>query len=137
MKNDFLIQSFGERIICLKGVGKMFYQEGFPISMAISELRNKNIEVSFLHMIEEFWENEWSWKTIEMKLRGEMEIDIDKSINVDMDELQYFYSLLEQPRRKNGGYEESRELIFKYLFSDVNPEKWFKSKTNLWSTNFI
>jgi hypothetical protein len=116
MKDDFLIQQFGERTICLKGVGKMFYQEGFPISLAVSELNKKGIEVSFLHMIEEFWNNGWSWKTIEMKLRGELEEDIDKSLQIDFDYLKTFYNCLEQPTRTNGGYEESREMIFQYLF---------------------
>ena len=116
MKDEFLIETFGERKICLKGIGKMFYQEGFPISIAVSELKKKGIDVSFLHIIEEFWNNGWSWKTIEMKLRGEIEEDIDKALQIDMDYLQSFYACLEQPRRKNGGYEESREMIFQYLF---------------------
>lgn len=114
--NNFLIETFNDRTICLKGVGKMFYQEGFPISMAVFELKKKGIEVSFLHMIEEFWDNGWSWKTIEMKLRGELEEDIDKAIQIDMDYLKSFYDCLEQPKRSNGGYEESREMIFQYLF---------------------
>ena len=94
----------------------MFYQEGFPISIAVSEFKKKGIEVSLLHIIEEFWNNGWSWKTVEMKLRGELEEDIDKSLVIDFDYLQNFYNCLEQPRRKNGGYEESREMIFQYLF---------------------
>ena len=122
MKDDFLIQNFGGRVICLKGVGKMFYQEGFPISIAVSEFKKKGIEVSFLHMIEEFWDNGWSWKTIEMKLRCELEEDIDKALQIDMDYLMSFYACLEQPRRKNGGYEESREMIFQYLFGSSTDE---------------
>lgn len=112
----FLIQKFGDRTICIKGVGKMFYQHGFPISMSVSEFEKRGIEISFLHVIEEFWENGWSWKTIEMKLKGELEEDITKILKIDFDYLKNFYDCLEQPRRSNGGYEESREIIFKYLF---------------------
>jgi hypothetical protein len=36
MNKDFKIEVFGDRWICLKGVGKLFYQEGFPISMAVT-----------------------------------------------------------------------------------------------------
>lgn len=43
-----------------------------------------------------------------------------------MDYLKSFYDCLEQPRRNNGGYEESREMIFNYLFSSINPSLWFK-----------
>ena len=132
MKDNFLIQNFGGRVICLKGIGKMFYQEGFPISIAVLEFKKKGIEVSLLHIIEEFWDNGWSWKTIEMKLRGELEEDIDKSLVIDFDYLQKFYNCLEQPRRKNGGYEESRKMIFHYLFGlPTNEVRNGKSKEPL------
>lgn len=114
---EIICNKFGKRVICTKGIGKIFYQEGLPLSIAISELRKKNIEVSMLHVVEEFWENDWSWKTIRAKLKGEMDIDIDKSMNIDFNKLKHFYDCLEQPRRSNGGYEESREIIFKYLFN--------------------
>lgn len=122
MKNDFLIKKFGKRTICLKGIGKMFYQEGFPISIAVSEFKKKDIEVSFLHIIEEFWDNGWSWKTIEMKLKGEIEEDIDNSLRIDMDYLKSFYNYLEQPQRMIDGYEKSREMIFQYLFDSSSDD---------------
>ena len=130
--NDFRIESFDNKTICIGGIGKMFYQHGFPISVSVSELKKKNIEVSFLHVINEFWNNGWSWKTIEAKLNGEMEVDIDKSLVLDMDYLKSFYDCLEQPKRKNGGYEESREMIYQYLFNEKSSEPknsigWFKS----------
>lgn len=138
MNKDFKIEVFGDRWICLKGVGKLFYQEGFPISMASAELKKRNIEISFLHMIEEFWDNGWSWKTIEIKLRGELEEDIDKSLDFDFEYLKNFYDCLEQPQRSNGGYEKSREMIFQYLFRtttedarsgrNINPIIWAESR---------
>lgn len=101
--------------LCVGGVGKLFYEFGFPLSMAISYLKSENVQVSPLHLIDEFWNNGWSWKTIEMKLRGELSDDIDKSMNLDFDYLETFYNLLEQPKRKEGGYEESREMIRQYI----------------------
>lgn len=115
-KNDFLIDEINGRWVALKGIGKMFYQDGFPISMAVSELKKDNIEVSFFHLVEEFWNNGWSWETIEKKLKGELADDIDKSLEIDFNKLGTFYGCLEQPYRKNGGYEKSREMIFEYLF---------------------
>lgn len=130
MKEGFKIGYFGNRIICYGGVGRFFYQDGIPISLTVSEFEKLGIEVSFFHVIEEFWENGWSWKTIEMKLRGEIDEDIDKILTLDFDELKIFYDRLEQPRRKNGGYEESREMIFKFLFGVSTDEVRKGRKSN-------
>jgi len=132
MALEYLIKKIGNREICVRGIGKMFYQDGFPLSISASELKKKGIEISYLHIIDEFWGNGWSWKTIESKLLGELNDDIDKSLNIDIDSLKYFYSLLEQPKRSNGGYEESRDLIFQYLFGLPSSEviKGYKSIIN-------
>lgn len=116
------VEEIGNRKIAIGGVGKMFYQDGYPISIAVSELKKQGIEVSFLHMIEEFWNNGWSWKTIEMKLRGELSDDIEGVIKLDFAYLNNFYNCLEQPRRSNGGYEESREMIYQYLFCETSKD---------------
>lgn len=117
MERILLINQFGDRTICLKGVGKLFYQYGLPISVSIQKLKEQNIEISYIHMIEEFWDNGWSWQTIESKLKEEIQQDIDKVIDLDFNYLKAFYDCLEQPKRSNGGYEESREIIFQYLFN--------------------
>jgi len=43
--------------------------------------------------------------------------------------LKYFYDCLEQPKRSNGGYEESRELIFEYLYGYSSSEAIDKIKS--------
>lgn len=106
MQKDFLIQKFGERRICLKGVGKMFYQEGFPISMAVSELNKQGIEVSILHVADECLKNGWSAKTTFNKLKADFEDDIDGN-TYDLDLLEKFCWF---------DYESQREMIFQYLF---------------------
>lgn len=115
------VEQFGDRWICIEGVGKMFYQDGFPLGLSVSRLKEKGIETSMFHVIEELWGNGWSWKTIEMKLRGEMEDD-DNELKLDINSLMEFYACLEQPMRANGGYEKSREMIFQYLFGHSSKE---------------
>jgi hypothetical protein len=105
----------GDRRIVVKGVGKMFYQDGYPLSMSVMELGKRGIEVSLLHVVDELWGNGWSWQTIERKLQGELDEDIDKNLKVDFDYLNTFYRCIDYGRSK-GGYEQSREMIFQYLF---------------------
>ena len=64
--------NIGNRVICIAGVAKLFYEGGFPISMSVKELSKEGIEVSFLHLVNELWDNNWSWKAIESKLKGEL-----------------------------------------------------------------
>ena len=117
MHNDLRIEDFQGRLICIGGVGKMFYQEGFPISMAVSELKKLNVEVSILHAADECLKNGWSAKTTFRKLKADFEEDIDNSSkDIDWCELELFCSLSNDPIWSNGGYETQREMIFKYLF---------------------
>lgn len=123
------ITQIDKRKIVIGGIGKMLYQDGFPLSMAVSELKGKGLEISCLHMVEEFWDNGWSWQTIERKLRGEIEDCIaGEKIDIDFVQLELFYRCLDQPRRSNGGYEESREIIFQYLFCEKSSDVIAKFK---------
>lgn len=113
------VYKIGDRKICLKGVGKLFYQEGFPISMAISELAQKEIDVSMYHVVDECMNNGWSAKTTINKLKGELDLDIDGSMkNIDWECLEHYINIGEQPYYgKEGGYEQQCEMKFQYLFS--------------------
>ena len=112
--------------ICIKGVGKLFYESGFPISITVSELKKKNIEVSILHVADECLKNGWSAKTTFNKLKTDFEEDIEKN--------EYDLQLLE--KFCNSTYEEQRELIFQSLFEtttnnvrnkiNIEPLKWLK-----------
>lgn len=46
----------------------MFYQDGFPIVMAIERFKRAGIGVNLMAIISELWENGWSDKTIKNKL---------------------------------------------------------------------
>lgn len=128
MNKDFLIEKIGDRTICLKGIGKMFFQEGFPISMAVSVLKKKGIEVSIIHVADECLKNGWSPKTTFNKLKVDFEDDTENN-TYDLKLLKTFC---------NSSYDEQRELIFQYLFNtstdDVRnnknntPLNWLKSK---------
>lgn len=125
---DFLIEKFGDRYICIKGVGKMFYENGLPISISISELKKKNIEVSIFHIADECLKNGWSAKTTYNKIKSDLEDDIENNT--------YDYDILKKFCFSE--YEDQREIIFKYLFGiptdDVRknisqePIKWLSDK---------
>ena len=100
MNNDIVIQKFGERNIAIKGIGKMFFQEGFPISMAVIELQKKGVEVSILHVADECLKNGWSAETTVRKLTDDFQ---DSQEVLDKDLLYKFcYNT----------YEGQREMIF-------------------------
>ena len=107
MKGEIRVEDFNGRKIAIKGIGKLFYQDGFPISMAISELKNKGIEVSMLHVADECLKNGWSPKTTINKLKADFEDDIDRN-EIDVELLEKFC---------HAEYEDQREMIFNYLFS--------------------
>ena len=110
MNNDIVIQKFGERNIAIKGIGKMFFQEGFPISMAVIELQKKGVEVSILHVADECLKNGWSAETTVRKLTDDFQ---DSQEVLDKDLLSRFcYNT----------YEGQREMIFQYLFGYPSQE---------------
>lgn len=123
MKYYYEIVSIGNRTIVIKGVARSFYEGGFPISISMEEFSKRGIEVSLLHLAEQCWENGWSTETILKKLKGECDLDINKVMGaIHWETLEKFCNCLEQPKRANGGYEESREMIFQYLFGMASNE---------------
>lgn len=114
-----IIDKFGDRTICIGGVGKIFYQEGVPVSMSISKLKEKGIEVSILHVADECLKNGWSAKTTLNRLMAEIEDDIDKN----------YYDIPILEKFCNATYEEQREMIFNFLFeSKENALGWARTK---------
>ncbi len=122
---DILVDDFGGRKICYRGIGKLFYENGFPISMAVSILKERGIEVSILHVADECMKNGWSAKTTINKLKADFEDDIDKNV-VDFDKLVEFC---------NSDYETQREMIFNYLFKQRSQD--VKSSKDLINFNIV
>jgi hypothetical protein len=97
-----------DRLIAVKGIGQMFYQDGFPISMAVSELSQKGIEVSILHVADECLKNGWSAKTTINKLVADFADDGNHNV-LDKEQLTTFC---------NATYEQQRQMIYDYLFTN-------------------
>jgi len=113
--DDINIFDFDGRLVAIGGIGKLFYESGFPISMSVSELRKRGIEVSMLHVADECMKNGWSAKTTIAKLVADFEDDIDGN-SVNLDDLIKFC---------NSSYEEQREMIFEYLFKSADSAREF------------
>lgn len=113
----FLIEKIGGRLICLRGIGRMFYEKGFPISMSISVLKERDIETSILHIADECLKHGWLPETTVKKLKYEIEdaiIGDDESIKkIDISLLERFCYV---------SYEDQREMIFQYLFGMPSKE---------------
>ena len=106
-KEVFKIEQIGDKLICLKGIGKMFYQNGFPISMAISNFKLKGIDVSLFHIADECLKHGWSSDTTFKKLREDV---IDGNFETNLEQLKLFcYS----------NYETQRVMIFESLFGGM------------------
>lgn len=104
--DDFHIMEVGERKIFIKGLGKMFYQDGFPIGVAMHRLKEHGVEISYYHLADELQKHGWSNKTILSKLREELS-DSGLLLLSVMEKIENF--LLAE-------YEEQRAMIFEYLF---------------------
>lgn len=100
----FIIERLGNRNVVLQGIGKLFYQNGFPVSMAIKEFSNAGIEVSLLHVADECLKNGWSADTTITKLTDDFN---DGGMVIDKELLTVFC---------NSSYGEQRDIIFKSLF---------------------
>jgi hypothetical protein len=106
-QNDFMIKQIGDKLICLKGIGKMFYQDGFPISMAISNFKSKGIDVSLFHIADECLKHGWSSETTFKKLREDV---VDGNFETNLEQLELFcYS----------NYDTQRVMIFESLFGGI------------------
>jgi hypothetical protein len=106
MKADATYIEIGDRKIVIDGIGKRFYQDGFPISMAVDICRNQGLKVSILHAADECLKNGWSAKTVLTRFRNDF---ADVGEKLDMGTLVAFC---------NASYEDQREMIFQYLFND-------------------
>lgn len=107
----FRIEEIAGRTVCIGGIGKMFYEEGFPISIAVEYLRREDVEVSIFHIADECMKNGWSADTAYRKLREELS---DGGIDFKQDELYRFC---------HACYEDQREMIFEFLFKDRSAAK--------------
>lgn len=98
------IAEINNKRIAVKGVARLFFEQGLPISISAMELERKGVTVSYLHIADELIKANWSDKAIINKLNEEL---VYFGIECDMDLVKHFLSLT---------YEASREVLFSYLF---------------------
>src|SRR5690349_9055768 len=112
----------GNRSICLRGIGKMFYQEGLPIGISIKQLLSKGYEISLLHIADELLKNGWSPERVILTLTTELQDSVADGVNIFVD-----YAAISSFCFKE--YEDQREMIFKYLFGNKESGvEWLKNK---------
>lgn len=100
-----IIETNGRKIV-IEGVGKLFYESGFPISMSIEHLTEKGHEVSVYHVVDELIKHGWSNKTILSKIKDDFG-DMKSEIPIDIEK--YISS----------SYDDQRQMIFDYLWGSV------------------
>lgn len=130
MSNDeFYINEINGVPTVLKGIGKMYYQMGFPILMAIEHFKEQGYNVSYLHIADELYKHGWQERAIINAF-----LEYGKSEDFDIEKIKKFILvgkttvLLPDTRDKSrlkrgeefiyssGGYEAQREMLFKSLF---------------------
>lgn len=102
------VTCIGNRSIVIKGIGKMFYQDGFPISMSVDLLTKKGLEVSYLHIADELLKNGWKPETVVKRLGEDNQDALVGNDKIPLDLIKEFCYK---------EYEDQRDMIFKYLFS--------------------
>lgn len=117
----------GNRKIAIKGIGKLFFQDGLPIGISISVLKQRDIEVSVLHVADECMKNGWSPKTTFNKLK------VDFADGAE--DMTHELNLLE--RFCFATYEDQREMIFEYLFNETTEQAIFNPNNSVAATFLV
>ena len=116
MENIKII-NIGDRRIAIKGIGKMFYQDGFPLSMAITQCSEQGVEVSLFHIADELI------KTGDFGLNKRGESVAYNRISASLDDMiqgDVKPKTTKEDLRKfcYADYDTQREMIFDYLYKD-------------------
>lgn len=91
-------------------VAKFYYQDGLPLSTIKDMARDTNTWINWYKTAEEFYFNGFSIDRIRQMYKAE---------DIQVDDLDEFLECLEQPKRRNGGYERSRVIIFNNLPKEI------------------
>ncbi len=130
--NKFEIATIDGKQVVLAGIGKLFYEEGFPIHISVDILKEKGLSVSVLHIADELYKNGWSEKAIVKTLSQ----DFEGSESIVSEFIKV--ATAGEPRKDlppNGeqwiysenGYDLQREMLFQWLFNFESSEA-FSSK---------
>lgn len=84
-------------------VAKLYYEKGMSLSEINDLAKAKNFAINWYKTAEDLYFEGFSIKRILSLYKGE---------GLEIFEIEKFLSLIQQPVRANGGYEESRKLIY-------------------------
>jgi len=123
MSDKFEITEIDGQKIVVGGIGRLFFEDGFPIHISVDILKDKGIKVSLLHIADELYKNGWSEKAIINTLSQDFPDCSDK--------IKAFLALAIEGKpfdmppptgRKflysKNGYDLQREMLYHELFGD-------------------
>ena len=89
------------KLICVSGIGKMYFENGLPVSISVQTLQKNGIIYNLLNIADEFAKQGWKKRSILNLLSDELNISEKEKESVSI--------------FLNSSYEEQRELIFQSL----------------------
>jgi hypothetical protein len=108
------IVNIGGREIVVGGIGKMLYQEGFPLSVAIKYWNDRCVEVSLLHVADELLKSgDFSEEQVVIKIQAALSERIEGDKPVSLAPIKDFCY---------ADYDEQRLMIHNYLFGSTIQE---------------
>lgn len=107
MHTDIKVFNYRDRKIVIAGIGKLFYEAGFPISLTLFKLQEQGLELSIFHVASELLDRRWPPETVYSKIKEDIETYGEKRIVIT----QLLYDFI------FGDIELQRLIIFKYLFN--------------------
>lgn len=113
------VEKFGNRMICIGGVGTLFHQEGFPLGMSASRLAEQGIELSWLHVAKELYFQYTSNDRLFNKLKSEIEDAKIDGVIANIDLVRKFCYR---------DYDTQQSMIFEFLFNSnkASAINWIK-----------
>lgn len=102
------------RQICVRGIGKFYTEVGLPINITIEKMKNKGLEVSLYHLVEELFDMGFNAKRIANILISELDNEHDKSVII---------------RYLESTDKEKLQLIQDFMFlNSENALKWLRKQ---------
>ena len=84
-------------------VAKLYYEKGMSLSEINDLSKTKDMSINWYKTAEDLYFEGFSIKRI---------LSLYKEEGLEIPKIEKFLSLIQQPIRANGGYEESRDLIY-------------------------
>lgn len=117
MKDNILqIEDIGGKLIAVKGVGKMLYQEGVPLGITAKFLADKGVVVSWIHIADELLKESWMPDRIVARFVEELQ---DEKQDISIETIREFVT---------SDYDKQRSMIFNTIFPSLECARVFIKK---------